>query len=148
MNLHDLAHWWNAVYNGQFITNTVWGYLLLSVERVLIGVAAWQMLRALARYISLAIPPPHTAANAVYWLRWWFWLRLRDFGLLKIGAAGVALLLILQIPAGASGDLAKASLYLLLIYPALYAMLIGLAQFLHGLSNKIQYPEVQNDQPE
>ncbi len=145
MNLNDLALWWNRVYNGVVIENQTIGYLLLSFERLMIGVAAWFMLRSLARYIALAFPPPHTAANAVYWLRWWFWLRLRDFGLLKIGAAAVAVLLILQIPTGAGGDLARASVYLLLIYPALYALMIGTAQLLHALSNRIEHPEVPHD---
>ena len=138
--LHALARWWDSVYNAVVIHDQVIGYLVVSAARILIALAAWQLLKALARYVQVAFPPPHTFDNALYWLRWWFWLRLREFGLLKVGAFLVALLLVLQIPAGITGGLAQATLYLLLIYPAQFAMLLGMAQLLNHLTDRIQHP--------
>lgn len=140
-DFHALAAQWDAVYNGAVIANDQLSYLILSVERILIAWAAVLMLRSLSRYIAAAFPPPHTPANAVYWLRWWLWLRLREFPLLKLGAVGVAVLLLLQIPAGAGGALSDATLYLLLIYPTWIAALVGMTQLLNHLTLKITHPE-------
>ena len=137
---NQLAARWDSIYNGVVVHDATLGYLLVSVERILIAYAAWRLLQALARYIGLAFPPPHTASNAMYWLRWWLWLRLREFPLLKLGVGLTALLLVLQIPAGVNGKINVATLYLLLIYPAWFALLVGMTQLLHHLSYKIQNP--------
>ena len=140
LDLHALAARWDDWYNAPVFADPVIGYLVVSVARLLIGWAAWLMLRALTRYVAAAFPPPHTAANAVYWLRWWLWLRLREFPMLKIGAFAVAALLILQIPAGMFGALGTATRYLLLIYAAFFALLIGVAQLLNHLTRRILHP--------
>lgn len=141
LNPSDLAAHWDALYNGPLITDPVLGYILLSVERLLIGWAAWLMLRALGRYLAAAFPPPHTLDNIVYWLRWWTWLRLREFPALKIGVVVVALLLVLQIPAGVSGTLNRASPYLLAIYPGMFLLLVGLTQLLNTLRHRLECPD-------
>lgn len=141
LDFSELARRWNAIYNGAVIADDHLGYLVMSVERILIAWCAVLLLRSLARYISAALPEPHTVDNVAYWLRWWLWLRLREFPLLKLGAAGVAVLLLLQIPAGAGGALSDATLYLLLIYPTWIAALVGMTQLLNHLTYKITHPE-------
>lgn len=137
----ELARRWDATYNRVVIQDDSLSYLVMSVERILIAWAAVLLLRSLTRYVAAAFPPPHTPANAVYWLRWWLWLRLREFPLLKIGLAGMAALLLLQIPAGTGGALSDATLYLLLIHPAWIAALVGMTQLLNHLTRKIAHPE-------
>ena len=139
--MSDLAALWNGLYNGPLPVDPVLGYILLSVLRLLIAWAAYLMLRALARYLAVAFPPPHTPANLAYWLRWWLWLRLREFPALKIGAATVATLLVLQIPAGMAGSLNTLTPYLLVIYPAQLALLIGLTQLLRHLTHRATHPQ-------
>ncbi|MFW8626726.1 hypothetical protein [Deinococcus sp. ME38] len=129
----ELAQAWNAAYNGPAIRDPVLGYIVTSVLRVLLAWSALVMLAALQRYLRVAFPPPHTPSNVAYWLRWWLWLRLREFPALKIGTVASALLLLLQLPAGVGGALAGASPYLLLVYPAFTLMLIGVAHLLNTL---------------
>ncbi len=145
--LSKFALQWDLIYNGVVIHDPHMGYIVVSVQRILIAYAAWMMLKALARYIALAFPPPLTPENAVYWLRWWLWLRLREFPLLKLGAAATALLPVLQIPTGLGGKINAATLYFLLIYPAMFALLVGVTQLLHHLSDKIQHPSDENGGP-
>ncbi|MGM9319780.1 hypothetical protein [Deinococcus aquaticus] len=134
----ELAQTWNAAYNGPTIKDPVLGYIITSVLRVLVAWAALIMLAAVMRFLRVAFPPPHTPANVAYWLRWWLWLRLREFPDLKIGAALSALLLVLQVPAGVGGALAGASPYLLLVYPAFTVLLIGLARFVNTLTTRLR----------
>ncbi|OWL96514.1 hypothetical protein CBQ26_09055 [Deinococcus indicus] len=134
----ELAQAWNAAYNGPIITDPVLGYIVTSVLRVLLAWSALVMLAALQRYLRVAFPPPHTPSNVAYWLRWWLWLRLREFPDLKVGAALSALLLVLQVPAGVGGALAGASPYLLLVYPAFTVLLIGLARFVNTLTTRLR----------
>lgn len=133
----EITHHWNAIYNGLVIRDPVLGYIVTSVLRVLLAWAALVMLVALMRYLRAAFPPPHTPSNLAYWLRWWLWLRLREFPALKIGVASSALLLLLQLPAGVGGALAGASLYLVLVYPAFTLMLIGVAHLLNTVSDRL-----------
>lgn len=141
--LNEWAAWWDAVYNGTLIHDPILSYILVSGLRLLVAWAAWLFLRAVARWLIVALPRPHTADNIAYWLRWWLWLRLREFGLFKVGVFGLAVLLTLQIPAGVAGALAGASAYLLLAYPMLMAIFIGGAQIFNWLTRQITHPEVQ-----
>ena len=77
---------------------------------------------------------------AVYWLRWWLWLRLREFSLLKVSAAALALLLVLQVPAGVAGASSTATWSRVLVLAAQIGVFVGLAQFLHHLSRRILHP--------
>lgn len=140
-DFHALAARWDAIYNGVVISDDQASYLVMSVARILIAWTALLLLRSLNRYVQAAFPQPHTAANAVYWLRWWLWLRLREFPLLKLGAVGVAVVLLLQIPAGAGGALSDATLYFLLIYAFWIAALVGMRQLLNHLTRKITHPD-------
>ena len=136
--MQSLSHRWDAIYNGLLIADPVLGYIIISSLRVLIGVAALLFLRSLLRYLALALPRPHTPVNAAYWLRWWLWLRLREFGVFKVAVFALALLLLLQIPAGSSGALAGASLYLLLAYAALIGVFVGGSQLFNRLARQIR----------
>lgn len=136
-----LARAWNAVYNGSIIADPHVSYLVMSVARILIAWTALLLLRSLSRYVSAALPTPHTLENAAYWLRWWLWLRLREFALLKVGAVSVAVLLLLQIPAGVASPLASTTPYLLLIYAGWILALIGMTQLLNHLTHKVTHPE-------
>lgn len=137
----DLSAHWDAFYNGAILQDAQLGYILLSILRVLVAWAAWRALQALGRWLAVALPPPHTPANVVYWLRWWVWLRLREYAPLKVGVAASAALLVLQIPAGVRGVrnvLTPASLGFSL---ALLLLLIGLAQLLNHLARRIPHPD-------
>ncbi|GBF05833.1 hypothetical protein DAERI_060093 [Deinococcus aerius] len=139
-DLTALAARWDAALNGALLQDAQVGYLLLTTLRVLVAWAAWRALQALGRWLAVALPPPRTPANVLYWARWWVWLRLREYAPLKVGVTASAVLLVLQIPAGVRGVrnvLTPASLGFSL---ALLLLLIGLAQLLNSLARRIAHP--------
>lgn len=139
--MRDLPARWDAWYNGGMGLDPTLGYILLSAERLLIAWAAWLMLRALIAYLAVVFPPPYTPANIAHWLRWWLWLRLNEFPALKLGTVAVAVLLVLQIPAGVAGSLNTLTPYLFGIYPGLLALLIGVTQLLRHLTYRATHPQ-------
>lgn len=146
-DLHALAAAWDHAYNGVAIRDPWLGYIVLTVQRLLIGWAAILMLRSLGRYLAAALPPPITPVNVVFWTHYWLYLRLRDFPLLKIGAVGFAALLLLQIPTGLAGALSAATWYLLLAYLALIVLLVGLTHLFNVLRHRIEHPQETHDGP-
>lgn len=125
---------WDAILNAQVIDGQL-GYVVLSALRIMVAWASWLCALALIRYLHTTLPPPHTPPNLAYWLRWWLWLQLREYPLLKVGIFCTATLLLLQIPAGMSGRMNTATVYLLLIYPAWLMALAGIARLLVSIVN-------------
>ncbi|BDP42939.1 hypothetical protein DAETH_29080 [Deinococcus aetherius] len=139
--MRDLLTRLDTAINGPLSLDPGVSYLLNSSLRVLCAWAALLAVRNLVRYTRAALPPPHALVNVVYWLRWWFWLRLREFPLLKVGAALLALALLAQVATGAAGTLARLTVFFVWGYGALFLALVGLAQFLAWLTARIQHPE-------
>lgn len=142
-DLSTLAAHWDALYNGPLLRDATLSYILISSLRLLIAWSALLTLRALRRYLAVAVPPPYTPSNLVYWLRWWFWLRLREFPLLKFGVAVTALVLVLQIPAGEAGSRNMLTPASVLFSVAQFALLAGLTQFLNRLFRIIHLSDAQ-----
>ena len=138
--MSDLAALWDGWYNGALPLDQVLAYIITSGLRVVIAWCAWLLLRSLGRYLRAAVPPPFALVNLAYWGRWWLWLRLRDDGMLKVGVAGFALALMLQLPAGVGGKLAAATPYLVIAYIFLILMLLGFTRHFNRRRERALHP--------
>lgn len=127
---------WDAILNAQVIDGQL-GYVVLSALRIMVAWASWLCVLSLSHYLKTTIPPPYNPENLGFWLRWWFFLRLKNFAALKVGIFLTAFLLILQLLAGVNSYMNTASVYLLLIYSAWLLTLIGFTQLLNTLRRQL-----------
>lgn len=138
--MSDLTARWDALINRSLIADPLADYILVSGLRVLVAYSIWRMLVALWRYANAALPPPHSLVNLSYWLRWWVWLRLRDHRGLKLSSLALAVVFLVQIPAGVAGSRNDFSPAFLVACAAWIGFMVSLAREFHRLIQQIQQP--------
>ena len=103
------------------------GFLLFTFDRVMLVFLTVLIVVRVVQAGLVLMPRPHALPNVWYWVRWWLLLHVVSDFFIKLGGLIVAVLFLVQVVIGSSGDFTVLTWYL-------FGQHVGAALIFYGVA--------------